>query len=478
MAHFSLGLDTHKVPMSLHAENRARLIDALGEKARQAGAFVLLEGGVEEPSYDTDRTPVFRQESFFQWAFGVSESGAYGAIDLCNKKSILFIPRLPEEYIIWMGKIQPPQFFKDKYEVDCVCYTDEVAAVLTARGASLLYTMAGQNSDSKRFFKPPHFEGMGAFQVDQAVLFPIITECRVFKTDAELEVLRATNRVSSAAHEEVMRRCRPGMMEYQLESIFRHHCYYHGGHRHVAYTCICASESNAATLHYGHAGAPNDRHMRDGDMVLLDMGGEYHCYASDITRSYPVNGRFTPQQKAIYNIVEEMQDAVFGQLREGVLWTDMHLLALRVLCAGLLRLGVLRGTVEELMGAHVGALFMPHGLGHFMGLDVHDCGGYNVGCPARVMLPGIKNLRTAREMKERMVVTVEPGCYFIWEVLQKAIADKDGQGRFLVEEELVKYKDFGGVRIEDDVIVWKDRCENMTTCPRAVDAIEMIMAGQ
>ncbi|VDP72314.1 unnamed protein product [Schistosoma curassoni] len=126
---------------------------------------------------------------------------------------------------------------------------------------------------------------------------------RLIKTDMELDVIRYTNRISSAAHRHLMRSIKPGMYQYQAESIFRHYCYFHGGMRHMSYTCIAATGCDCAVLHYGHAGKPNEHQILDGEMCLFDMGGEYYCYSSDITCSFPVNGRFTDDQKLIYNAV-------------------------------------------------------------------------------------------------------------------------------------------------------------------------------
>jgi Xaa-Pro dipeptidase len=254
----------------------------------------------------------------------------------------------------------------------------------------------------------------------KAILHPEITELRVFKSAEEVEVLRYANKISSAAHKKVMQTIKPGMKEFQLESVFHHHCYFVGGCRHVSYTCICGSGMNGATLHYGHAGAPNDKTIHDGDMFLTDMGGEYFRYASDITCSYPANGKFTEFQATIYNVrcaffdrilhsrmsldpthvrlkiyhacdqwhssrestpltvviinyveaskaVLKSSVDVMAAMKPGVPWPDMHRLSDRVHCEELLKAGVLKGDIDDLMSNHVGSLFQPHGLGHFMG---------------------------------------------------------------------------------------------------------------
>jgi Xaa-Pro dipeptidase len=277
-----------------------------------------------------------------------------------------------------------------------------------------------------------------------------------------------------------MRNAKVGLAEYQLESLFRHHTYYHGGCRHSAYTCICACGPHGAVLHYGHAGAPNDRVMLDGDMALLDMGAEYHCYSSDITCSFPVNGKFSPDQRLVYEGVLAAQRAVIQKMKPGVTWPDMHRLATRVCLTHLVAAGVLTGSVDELVAARLGAVFMPHGLGHFLGCDTHDVGGYLDGCPPRVMEDGpsygISKLRTARVLEEGMYMTVEPGIYFMDTLLDEALADP-ARAKFINRERLAAFRGFGGVRLEDDVLVTATGCVNFTVCPRTVDEVEAVMAG-
>ncbi|KAL5211379.1 hypothetical protein ABZP36_022226 [Zizania latifolia] len=274
-----------------------------------------LQGGDEQTRYCTDHLELFRQESYFAYLFGVQEPGFYGAIDIVSGQSILFAPRLPADYAVWMGEIKPSSYFKDRYKVDMVFYVDEIAQVLQDRfgvhGKPLLLVLYGKNTDSGNYSKPASFEGMEKFDSDSSTLHPILTECRVIKSDMELALIQYANDVSSEAHIEVMRQARPGMKEYQLESIFLHHVYMYGGCRHCSYTCICATGENSSVLHYGHAAAPNDRTLNDGDMALMDMGAEYHFYGSDITCSYPINGKFSNNQTIIYNVSTDKNPVSF-----------------------------------------------------------------------------------------------------------------------------------------------------------------------
>jgi len=437
--------------------------------------WVMLQGAPNRTRHSSDMDHVFRQESYFHWAFGVLEPDFFGACRISDAKSVLFTPRLDEDYATWMGSIPTAETMRLKYAVDECYYADEIASVMESFGADRLLCLYGMNTDSGLMTTQAIFDGISKFTVDTDILHDVMAECRVFKSLQEQEIIRYTNEVSSKAHIEVMKRIRPGMKEYQLEALFEYYCYYYGGCRHVSYTNICGSGTNGAILHYGHAGAPNDKTIHDGDICLFDMGGEYYCYTSDITCSFPANGKFTPKQKAIYNIVLNCVRAVFDALKPGVLWSDLHHLSLVVMLEGLKDLGLVKGNVDDMMKANVGAVFLPCGLGHLMGLDVHDVGGYLPGLPERRKEPGFRNLRTCREMKPNMVITIEPGIYFNDYNLNKALANPE-QARFLNREAIEEYRGTGGIRIEDDVVVTETGALNLTAVPRDVEEIEALMA--
>uniref|UniRef100_A0A9L0ITQ5 Xaa-Pro dipeptidase n=1 Tax=Equus asinus TaxID=9793 RepID=A0A9L0ITQ5_EQUAS len=425
---FWLGNETLKVPLALFALNRQRLCERLrASPAVQARSVVLLQGGEETQRYCTDTGVLFRQESFFHWAFGVTEPNCYGAIDVDTGKSILFVPRLPASHATWMGKIHSKEHFKEKYAMDDVQYTDEIASVLTSQSPSVLLTLRGVNTDSGSICREASFEGISKFNVNNTILHPEIVECRVFKTDMELEVLRYTNRVSSEAHREVMKAVKVGMKEYEMESLF-------------------------------------------------DMGGEYYCFSSDITCSFPANGKFTADQKAIYEAVLRSCRAVMSAMKPGVWWPEMHRLADRIHLEELVCIGVLSGSIDTMLQAHLGAVFMPHGLGHFLGIDVHDVGGYPEGVE-RIDEPGLRSLRTARRLAPGMVLTVEPGIYFIDHLLDEALADP-ARACFFNRDVLQRFRGFGGVRIEEDVVVTNSGMELLTCVPRTVEEIEACMAGR
>jgi Xaa-Pro dipeptidase len=510
---YSQGLNTFQVPMAMFAVNRAKVVQSMLEQDPSAKGLILLEGGKQTTRYDTDHEPLFRQESYFHYLFGASQfSDCFGTLSLPDGEATLFIPTYGIDVAIVCGASPDFECVKVELGLDNVYAVGDLKGFVERQMKRLdetdnesfcndsldheekkgggepskakLYLLKGMNTDSGNFATPASFQGIEKFHDvrDEVALFRSISESRVFKSSAEIDVMRYTNWVSSMAHVEVMRATKPGMMEYQLESLFQHHTYTHGGCRHMSYTCICACGVSANILHYGHAGRPNSRLLTERDIALLDMGAEYNCYASDITCSFPVSGSFTNDQKSIYEAVLAAQIQVMSKLKPGVSWVEMHRVAEREILKGLVGCGILDDggkeldeVVETMIEADLGAIFMPHGLGHFIGIDTHDVGGYPPGKPARSERPGVRKLRTARQLEEGMVITVEPGCYFINPLLDAAMSDKR-QKHFLTDR-VNHFRGFGGVRLEDDVLITSDGCENLTLCPRAVEEVLDVMSG-
>ncbi|XP_016139898.1 xaa-Pro dipeptidase [Sinocyclocheilus grahami] len=413
-----LGNDTLRVSAALFAENRGRLCRGLkAEKDVPAGSVVVLQGGEQKQRYCTDTDELFRQESFFHWTFGVTEADCYGAIDVNSKKSILFVPKLPESYATWMGEIYPREHFKEKYAIDEVHYTTDIADVLTKMKPSVLLTLV-------RAFS---FTLCKVFQDANLVLAVVQLSSVSVRSDCRrefIEIIRLY--LEREGKPSVMKRVKPGVKEYEMESLFQHYCYARGGMRHTSYTCICGSGNNSSILHYGHAGAANDKTIQDGDMCLFDMGGEYYCYSSDITCSFPVNGKFTADQRAIYEAVLKSSRAVMAAIKPDA-------------------------AAVEVCGV-------------FQGIE-------------RIDEPGLKSLRMGRVVQERMVLTVEPGIYFINHLLDKALGSP-AQCGFINNGVLTRFRGFGGVRIEDDIAVTADGVELLTCVPRTVEEIEAFMADE
>lgn len=216
--------------------------------------------------------------------------------------------------------------------------------------------------------------------------------------------------------------------------------------------------------------------IQDGELILADMGCKYYGYDSDITTTFPANGKFTPNQKLIYETVLRANRTVEDQMKPGANWLELHRLAYRVILEGLKAGGLLQGDVDQMMEKHLGAVFMPHGLGHFLGLDTHDVGGYAKDAPQRLDEPGVKHLRTCRVLEEGMVITVEPGCYFNPVLINPAMSNPETKSFFLPQR-MKEFEGFGGVRIEDNVIITSSGIDVLTNVPRTVEDIERVMAG-
>jgi Xaa-Pro aminopeptidase len=271
----------------------------------------------------------------------------------------------------------------------------------------------------------------------------ILHEMRLFKSEAELDAMRHAATLSAQAHRRAMLTCRPGLHEHAIEAELLHELIRHGL-RVPAYPSIVAGGNNACVLHY----TENGDILRDGDLLLIDAGAEYQNYAADITRTFPVNGRFSEPQKLLYQLVLDAQLAAIAEIRPGKRWNEPHDAAVHALTKGLVKLGILKGKVSKLIKDEAYKPFYMHRTGHWLGMDVHDVGDYKTDGEWRTLEPG-------------MVLTVEPGLY-----VAHSCQDVDPQWRGI------------GIRIEDDVAVTQDGCEILTAgVPKTIDAIETLMQG-
>ena len=271
----------------------------------------------------------------------------------------------------------------------------------------------------------------------------MLHDLRLVKSAAEIRLMRRAGQISTTAHKRAMVHCKPGLYEYQLEAELQHE-FASQGARHPAYSSIVGSGKNACTLHY----LANSERMKDGELVLIDAGCEYQYYAADVTRTFPVNGRFNKQQRAVYELVLEAQLAAIAEIAPGKHWNQAHDATVKVITRGLVALGLLTGRVPTLIKREAYRDFYMHRAGHWLGLDVHDVGDYRVDDEWRLLEPG-------------MVMTVEPGIYI--SPNNKKVA-KAWRGI--------------GVRIEDDVVVTPEGCEVLTSgAPKTIEEIENLMAA-
>ncbi|HMV55437.1 MAG TPA: M24 family metallopeptidase, partial [Rhodocyclaceae bacterium] len=273
----------------------------------------------------------------------------------------------------------------------------------------------------------------------------MVDEMRLIKDEHELATMRRAATISAGAHRRAMQATRPGRHEYEVEAELLH-AFRRGGSEFPAYSSIVAGGANACVLHY----VENDAMLNDGDLLLIDAGCELNGYASDITRTFPVNGRYSGPQRDVYQLVLAAQAAAIAEIRPGRHWNEPHDAAVRVLAQGLLDLGLLEGSLDGVLEAASYRRFYMHRTGHWLGLDVHDAGEYKLGDAWRPLVPG-------------MMLTVEPGCYI-------RPADDVPQAFWNI-----------GIRIEDDALVTADGCELITAdAPKTIDEIEAVMrnAGQ
>lgn len=228
---YQLGDFAIQVSMKLFAVNRKNLIERIRRSVPDLpkSAIIVLQGGKSMNRHCTDHEEIFRQESYFHWCFGVTEPDFHGAIEIDTGKSILFPPLLPKEYGIWMGKVQPEEFFQKKYSVDEVHFDNKIVDVLAGKNSSKILVLYGLNTDSGNYTTTTAcFEGIEKFSVDKELLHKHICECRVFKSEEEIAVMRYANKISSGAHKEIMKNIKPGAYEFQMESIFGDYCYRNG----------------------------------------------------------------------------------------------------------------------------------------------------------------------------------------------------------------------------------------------------------
>lgn len=266
--------------------------------------------------------------------------------------------------MVWAGLPVTPKEALEQYDVDKVLPSTELNAHLVSshHSTATVYAILEQISE--------HVTFLGFRTTEFDILKKAIDDSRVCKDAYEIALLRKANQISTLAHLAVIRQAKSAKNERELEGTFISTCIANGC-REQSYHSVVASGTNASTLHY----IKNDQPLKGKLNVLLDAGGEYNCYCADITRTFPINGTFSPESKEIYEIVLEMQESCFKMLKEGILWEDVHINAHKVAISGLKRIGILKGSEEELLGKRISVAFFPHGLGHYLGMDTHDTGG-------------------------------------------------------------------------------------------------------
>ncbi|MDR9415793.1 MAG: aminopeptidase P family protein [Gracilimonas sp.] len=439
----------------MHQNHRKKLFSLFEEN--QSGV-VFIQGSDILFRNETDYEYPFRQESNFWYLTGVNEPDCALILDLKTEEYHLFVPKRDAQYAVWHGYVKSQEAWQTQYNPDHLHFTNEILTVMNKIKPDKVYCLNEADAELVEDLDR-------GFEADIETLQDALTYCRVIKTDEELEYMRKAARINNLAHSEVMKAIKPGMHEFELKALFTK-IQIENGLQQDAYNGIFAGGKNGAILHY----VENKSQVKDGDLFLIDAGHEYEGYASDITRTYPANGKFTAIQAGIYDAVLEALNTSIEMVDVGVKMEDLHLHAARIMMQGLKDIDIVKGSIDDMMENDIFALFFPHGLGHFLGLDTHDVGGYPKGVE-RIDRPGIKYLRVRRDLQPGMVITIEPGIYFIPALLIPAL-ENETQATFLNADKLPSLFEFGGIRIEDNIIVTEDGYENLTEVPKERAEIE------
>jgi Xaa-Pro aminopeptidase len=394
----------------------------------------------------------YRQDSNFFYLTGFPEPEA--VLVLIPKRPqgqfVLFCRERDRSREIWDGRRAGPEGARELYGADDAFPIDDIDEILPGllEGRDRVYYALGRNRtfDTRLL---DWIDGIrararsGAVPPEEFVdLDHLVHEARLFKTATELKVMRKAGAISARAHCRAMRAARPGLYEYQLQAEIEH-TFASEGARHPAYGSIVGGGANACVLHYVENSAP----LQDGDLVLIDAGAELEHYAADITRTFPVSGKFSAPQQALYEVVLAAQFAAIDVARVGNHWDEPHRVTVKIITQGLVDLGLLKGNVDDLIARNAYTDFYMHRAGHWLGMDVHDVGDYKVDNEWRLLEPG-------------MVMTVEPGIYVAPDNRKVA---KKWRGI--------------GIRIEDDVVITRKGPEILTAgVPKTVADIERLMA--
>lgn len=420
--------------------------------AKMAPASAALIFAAPEAIRSADSEYPYRQNSDFWYFTGFNEPEAVLVLiksDETHNHSVLFNRLRDKTAEIWFGRRLGQEAAPGKLGVDRALSFSEIGEQLhqLLNGLDVVYHAQGEYdyADGIVFAALDKLRRGSRQNLKAPVTLtdwrPTVHEQRLFKSEEEITALRRAGEITALAHTRAMEKCRPGMFEYQLEGEILHEFNRHGA-RFPSYNTIVGSGENGCILHY----TENESQMRDGDLVLIDAGCEYKGYAGDITRTFPVNGKFTAPQRAIYDIVLESLETSLQLYRPGTSMQEVTAQVVRIMITGLVKLGILKGDVDKLISDNAHRPFFMHGLSHWLGLDVHDVGTYGAD-RSRVLEPG-------------MVITVEPGLYIAPD------ADVPAEYRGI------------GIRIEDDILITAEGNENLTaSVVKSADDIEALMAA-
>ena len=458
------------------AETYIKRREALREKV-QSGIILIL-GNVEAPANYPDNTYKFRQDSSFLYFFGQSHPGYAGIMDIESGEDIFFGTDVDIDDIIWMG---PQPSIKELaaqvgvQKSQPFCQLKEVVGKAIAQGRKVHFLPPYRYANMMLLEELMGIKASAVKKYASVELIKAVVNLRAVKEACEIEELDLACNIGYEMHTAAMRLCKPGVSEQYITGVLEGIAASYGSM--VSFPVILTQHGE--TLHnHDHSHS-----LELGRMMLTDCGAErLSNYCSDHTRTIPVGGKFEGRQKDIYNIVLACHDKALDITCPGITYKEVHLEVCKVLAQGLKDLGLMKGNVDEAVAAGAHALFLPHGLGHMMGLDVHDMedlGQIYVGYDDEVRPStqfGLASLRMGRRLKEGYVMTDEPGCYFIPALIDQWRAEKKHTD-FINYDAIESFKDFGGIRLEDDILITPEgsRFLGEKKIPITIEEVETIM---
>ncbi len=434
--------------MDILIQRRKVLMEQVGD------GLIFFPGNRESPMNYPDNTYPFRQDSNFLYYIGIDRPDLSAVLDTNSGETILFGDNFTLDQIVWLGALPTLETLAEKVGIFLVKPTSYLPASLSealAKGRNI-HILPPYRAENTIFINNCVHKSDKTFQdlISEKLIRHVVAQRSVKDADEIQELTDAIN-ISGKMHVAAMKAAKAGMYEYELAGLVEGISVQHGGR--ISYPVILTTQGQ--TLHnHSYTGQ-----LKEGGLVLGDFGSESkRHYAGDITRTFPVSETFSQKQKDIYQIVLDTEINAINQIKPGITYKEIHLKAALHITEGLIQLGLMKGNPQDAVHAGAHALFFPHGLGHMLGLDVHDMedlGEHFVGYDDKVSRStqfGLRSLRLGKELKEGYVLTVEPGIYFIPQLIDKWKNDKYCTD-FICYDKLSGYRDFTGVRIEDNVLV-------------------------
>ncbi|WPH03431.1 Hypothetical protein R9X50_00631100 [Acrodontium crateriforme] len=453
-----------KYPAKSHARRVA-------EKLGRSNGIIMLEATPSGTWPDSDQTRAFRQSRYFYYLTGCNEPDCTVTYDIASDKLTLWLPVIDQSKVVWSGRGSTVAEAMDKYDVDEALYFNRLSLTALTE-AQTVY---------KYISSPVDY----VFPQSTVDLVHAMDSCRVIKDNYEIALISKANDITADAHINVLVNLHRFTSEPEMEAAFMQTCIENRA-REQAYWPIVGSGKNGSVLHY----IANSDDFGNSQTVVMDAGCEFRLYACDVTRTMPLNEKnpgYWPSKEAenIYKLVEKMQETCIAKLQHGAIFKDIHNLSVDIALDGLMELGILQGNRDEIAQAETARAFYMHGLGHHVGLEVHD-----VSPPISSAQKKTTNVQASPlskiglaaswdlpRLEPNMVMTIEPGIYFNSFLLEKFYLNDEKHKSFFNKKVLSRYMDVGGVRIEDDILITRDGNVNLTTAPKGEEMLDIIRSS-